>query len=474
MLRQLYKVTSNVCVPCPAGSTNAAGDVASGSDTFCDATICIRDQRVLENACVYCGARFENDFGDDAGTDTSCTLISIPPSREQVALLAVAAVIGSDENLIPADQLTNEAVQLLAENGIRFVSPVLDAKILGALKSGDIGTAKAALANVNTLVALEIITDLIIAALVDPEQSTILDRLQSIKEDLELKAEQEEGGETGSNRINIPSSETTLQIAAKAGDTRIAVGWDFQNVVEVGDMVTIGAGSDESETVVVTGAVAKFSYITFTPSLKFAHGSETTINVKVVEVDTPAGQPATGAPTAPPPSVTPLQTTAESKAPAEVAEVFSDNIANTHANDVTVTPMEIDVVTPMEVHVDVVTPMEADVVTPMKVVDTPARIVDVESSGKLGAAEPKDSAKPGHAKSKEQNGAERTGKGGHATKSAAYAAFSATAAKSKVSVATVVSIIVSAVALVALFAHTWQSGNSVVQTKTEFAPLLMP
>jgi hypothetical protein len=55
--------------------------------------------------------------------------------------------------------------------------------------------------------------------------------MQATKEDLELKAAQEAGGETGSNRIIIPSSLTTLQLAAKAGDTRIAVGWDFQKSV---------------------------------------------------------------------------------------------------------------------------------------------------------------------------------------------------------------------------------------------------
>jgi hypothetical protein len=66
-------VLSNVCEACPAGSTNAAEDDASGSDTNCDATLCGTDQYVLSNACETCPAGSTNLAGDNASTsDTGC------------------------------------------------------------------------------------------------------------------------------------------------------------------------------------------------------------------------------------------------------------------------------------------------------------------------------------------------------------------------------------------------------------------
>jgi formylglycine-generating enzyme required for sulfatase activity len=68
------RVVNNACVPCPAGTTNAAGDNASGSNTTCDAVICGEDERVESNACVPCPAGTTNEAGDDAsGADTTCT-----------------------------------------------------------------------------------------------------------------------------------------------------------------------------------------------------------------------------------------------------------------------------------------------------------------------------------------------------------------------------------------------------------------
>ena len=67
------RVVANACVSCPAGTTNAAGDDRSGTDTACDATLCAVDEYVSANACVSCPAGTTNAAGDDAsGTDTTC------------------------------------------------------------------------------------------------------------------------------------------------------------------------------------------------------------------------------------------------------------------------------------------------------------------------------------------------------------------------------------------------------------------
>jgi hypothetical protein len=66
-------VSSNACVACAAGTTNAGGDDASGADTVCDATLCNADEHVSSNACVACAAGTTNGAGDDAsGADTTC------------------------------------------------------------------------------------------------------------------------------------------------------------------------------------------------------------------------------------------------------------------------------------------------------------------------------------------------------------------------------------------------------------------
>uniref|UniRef100_A0A0G4I7M9 EGF-like domain-containing protein n=1 Tax=Chromera velia CCMP2878 TaxID=1169474 RepID=A0A0G4I7M9_9ALVE len=67
------RVVSNACVACPAGTTNAANDDASGVDTTCDATLCGANERVASNACAACLVGFSNAAGDDAsGGDTTC------------------------------------------------------------------------------------------------------------------------------------------------------------------------------------------------------------------------------------------------------------------------------------------------------------------------------------------------------------------------------------------------------------------
>ena len=67
-------MSSNACVSCPAGTTNAAGDDPLGDDTSCDATLCAENEYVSSNACVSCPSETTNAAGDDAsGADTSCS-----------------------------------------------------------------------------------------------------------------------------------------------------------------------------------------------------------------------------------------------------------------------------------------------------------------------------------------------------------------------------------------------------------------
>ena len=58
---------------CAAGTTNIAGDDASGQHTPCDATLCSVNEHVASNACVPCDPGSINTAGDDAsGMDTAC------------------------------------------------------------------------------------------------------------------------------------------------------------------------------------------------------------------------------------------------------------------------------------------------------------------------------------------------------------------------------------------------------------------
>ena len=66
-------VFNNTCVACAAGTTNAAGDDASGADTSCGVTYCGLNEFVSGNSCEACAAGTTNAAGDDAsGDDTSC------------------------------------------------------------------------------------------------------------------------------------------------------------------------------------------------------------------------------------------------------------------------------------------------------------------------------------------------------------------------------------------------------------------
>ena len=75
-----YYVSNNTCVACAAGTTNAAGDDYSGSDTTC--VICAEDYYVSNNACV-CPSGQSNLAGDDSsGQDTSCDTCRITTNQE--------------------------------------------------------------------------------------------------------------------------------------------------------------------------------------------------------------------------------------------------------------------------------------------------------------------------------------------------------------------------------------------------------
>merc|ERR1712146_697181 len=94
-------VDTNVCTTCPAGTTNAAGDDASGSDTSCTAIICLEDQYVSSNSCTNCSAGFEADAGSDAsGNDTACTVI---PCNASALLLNAVDVGDCNETLAGGD-----------------------------------------------------------------------------------------------------------------------------------------------------------------------------------------------------------------------------------------------------------------------------------------------------------------------------------------------------------------------------------
>ena len=64
------------CVACPPGTTNGAGDDASGADTSCEAVLCGEGERVQGHVCVACPAGETNEAGDAAsGTDTACVVL---------------------------------------------------------------------------------------------------------------------------------------------------------------------------------------------------------------------------------------------------------------------------------------------------------------------------------------------------------------------------------------------------------------
>jgi hypothetical protein len=90
-------VLNNTCTACPAGTTNAADDDASGTDTSCDVTYCAVDEFVSGNACSSCAAGTTNAADDDAsGTDTSCDVTYCAANEHVLSNTCVACDPGTN------------------------------------------------------------------------------------------------------------------------------------------------------------------------------------------------------------------------------------------------------------------------------------------------------------------------------------------------------------------------------------------
>jgi len=89
-------VSSNVCTTCPAGTTNALGDNASGADTTCDATKCAVNKYVKSKVCTACAAGSTNALGDDAsGADTACDATKCAVNEYVKSKVCTACTVGT-------------------------------------------------------------------------------------------------------------------------------------------------------------------------------------------------------------------------------------------------------------------------------------------------------------------------------------------------------------------------------------------
>jgi len=112
-----YHVVSNACVACAPGSTNAAGDLATGADTECDITTCDANFHVVNNACVACAPGSTNAAGDEAtGADTSCVSPYITKVGTTGSFYAHSDALGST-NYHSEGGLTNNGSSNLAPGG---------------------------------------------------------------------------------------------------------------------------------------------------------------------------------------------------------------------------------------------------------------------------------------------------------------------------------------------------------------------
>ena len=65
---------AGVCVACPPGTTNDAGDATTDGESQCDATLCEENEYVIDHLCESCPPTLFNEPGDDAsGANTRCT-----------------------------------------------------------------------------------------------------------------------------------------------------------------------------------------------------------------------------------------------------------------------------------------------------------------------------------------------------------------------------------------------------------------
>jgi hypothetical protein len=80
-----WYVATHLCAKCDDGSTNAAGDDASGDNTVCDVTKCEENHHVEDNECEECADGMTRPAGDPAtGDDTDCAK-TMCGEREHVA-----------------------------------------------------------------------------------------------------------------------------------------------------------------------------------------------------------------------------------------------------------------------------------------------------------------------------------------------------------------------------------------------------
>ena len=68
---------NHICTSCEPGTTNEAGDDASGGNTSCDVNLCVENEYVFENQCNPCPPGTNNEGGGDdpSGQDTICDVI---------------------------------------------------------------------------------------------------------------------------------------------------------------------------------------------------------------------------------------------------------------------------------------------------------------------------------------------------------------------------------------------------------------
>ena len=111
------RVQNEVCVACPADSTNDANDDAYGGvDTYCD---CGAGRRVLNNACVPCPPGTDSNSQDPVpGADTTCTAITCGPHQHVVDNACAACPDGHvcDGNTLVECTSTADAPKYIASN----------------------------------------------------------------------------------------------------------------------------------------------------------------------------------------------------------------------------------------------------------------------------------------------------------------------------------------------------------------------
>ena len=106
--------SSNECVACPPGSTNAAGDDASGAETFCG---CAENEHVLANECVGCPSGETRSAGDRVpGPDTTCSAFACAANERVSSSNACVPCEGGSTNAADDDASGAETFCECTEN----------------------------------------------------------------------------------------------------------------------------------------------------------------------------------------------------------------------------------------------------------------------------------------------------------------------------------------------------------------------